>query len=145
MLLRNINPAEGLCNGTRLTCRKFDKNVILAEITNGEYRGKYVFLPRIPFVPLKGDHSSIPFKRTQFPIRPCFAMTINKAQGQTLDFVGLYLPEPVFCHGQLYVALSRAKTSKCLKVLLKPSNPDTLHTTCTKNVVYKEILSFIHI
>ncbi|XP_022873152.1 ATP-dependent DNA helicase PIF1-like [Olea europaea var. sylvestris] len=33
MLLRNINPSEGLCNGTRLTCRKFEKNVILAEIT----------------------------------------------------------------------------------------------------------------
>ncbi|XP_022881048.1 uncharacterized protein LOC111398366 [Olea europaea var. sylvestris] len=33
MLLRNINPSEGLCNGTRLTCRKFEKNVILVEIT----------------------------------------------------------------------------------------------------------------
>jgi hypothetical protein len=144
MLLRNINPSEGLCNGTRLTCRKFEKNVILAEITTGEYCGKHVFLPRIPFIPLKSDRNSIPFKRTQFPIRPCFAMTINKAQGQTLDFVGLYLPESVFCHGQLYVALSRAKTSTSIKVLLKPSNTDTLHNTCTKNIVYKEILSFIH-
>ncbi|XP_022855671.1 uncharacterized protein LOC111376897 [Olea europaea var. sylvestris] len=34
MLLRNINPSERLCNGTRFTCRKFDKNVILVEITN---------------------------------------------------------------------------------------------------------------
>jgi hypothetical protein len=140
ILLRNINPSEGLCNGTRLTCRTFKKNVILAEITYGEYCGKYVFLPRIPFIPLQSDHTSIPFKRTQFPIRPCFAMTINKAQGQTLDFVGLYLPEPVFCHGQLYVALSRAKTSKCLKVLLNPSISEKLHMTCTKNIVYKEIL-----
>ncbi|XP_022883309.1 uncharacterized protein LOC111400092 [Olea europaea var. sylvestris] len=125
-------------------CRKFNRNVILAEITTGEYRGKYVFLLRIPFVPLQNDRNSIKFKRTQFPIRPCFAITINKAQGQTLDFVGLYLPELVFCHGQLYVALSRAKTSKSLKVLLKPSNADNLHNACTKNVVYKEILSFIH-
>ncbi|XP_022860945.1 ATP-dependent DNA helicase PIF1-like [Olea europaea var. sylvestris] len=50
ILLRNINHSEGLCNGTRLTCRKFNRNVILAEITIGEYRRKYVFLPRIPFV-----------------------------------------------------------------------------------------------
>ncbi|XP_022855024.1 ATP-dependent DNA helicase PIF6-like [Olea europaea var. sylvestris] len=124
MLLWNINNSEGLCNVTRLTCRKFEKNVILAEITTGEYCGKYVFLPRIPFIRLKSDHNSIQFKRTQFPIRPCFAMTINKALGQTLDFIGLYLPQPVFCHGQLYVALSRTKTSKSIKVLLKPINSD---------------------
>ncbi|XP_022894081.1 ATP-dependent DNA helicase PIF1-like [Olea europaea var. sylvestris] len=40
MLLRNINPSEGLCNGTSLACRKFERNVILAEITTGEYRRK---------------------------------------------------------------------------------------------------------
>ncbi len=32
-------------------------------------------------------------------------MTINKAQGQSLEHVGVYLPAPVFAHGQLYVAL----------------------------------------
>jgi hypothetical protein len=146
MLLRNINPSEGLCNGTRLVCKNFERNVIDAEISIGEHHGKRVFLPRIPFIPLEGDKNSIPFKRTQFPIRPCFAMTINKAQGQTLDFVGLYLPDPVFSHGQLYVALSRARTSKCIKVLIKPSalHSISLHSLCTKNVVYREILDLVH-
>ena len=36
-------------------------------------------------------------------------MTINKAQGHTFERVGIYLPYPVFCHGQLYVAFSRAR------------------------------------
>ncbi|KAG2715347.1 hypothetical protein I3760_03G071900 [Carya illinoinensis] len=33
MLLGNINPSEGLCNGTRLICQAFDQNVIDAGIT----------------------------------------------------------------------------------------------------------------
>jgi len=37
-------------------------------------------------------------RRRQFPVRPAFAMTINKAQGQTLQRVGVLLDEPVFSH-----------------------------------------------
>ncbi|GJU35025.1 ribonuclease H-like domain-containing protein [Tanacetum coccineum] len=44
-------------------------------------------------------------------------MTINKSQGQTLPKVGLILQRPVFSHGQLYVAVSRVKTKKGLKLL----------------------------
>jgi ATP-dependent DNA helicase PIF1 len=44
-------------------------------------------------------------------------MTINKAQGQIIPTVGIYLPERVFSHGQLYVALSRATAAKNIKVL----------------------------
>ncbi|XP_042942854.1 uncharacterized protein LOC122277037 [Carya illinoinensis] len=51
MLLRNINPSEGLCNGTRLICRDFDRNVIDAEIAVEHHSGKKVFIPRIPFLP----------------------------------------------------------------------------------------------
>ncbi|XP_022875563.1 uncharacterized protein LOC111394004 [Olea europaea var. sylvestris] len=54
MLFRNINLAEDLWNGTILICRDFKQNVILAEIGTGEYRGKQIFLPRIPFIPLEG-------------------------------------------------------------------------------------------
>jgi len=42
----------------------------------------------------------------QFLIKLAFAMTINKSQEQTLNYVGVYLPNPLFCHGQLYVAIS---------------------------------------
>ncbi|KAH7512984.1 hypothetical protein FEM48_Zijuj12G0148300 [Ziziphus jujuba var. spinosa] len=144
MLLRNINPSEGLCNGTRLICRRFDQNVIDAEISVGEYREKRVFLPRIPFMPIENVKDVLHFKRKQFPIRLCFAMTINKAQRQTLDYIGVYLLQPVFSHGQLYVALSRAKMRQCIKILNIMPSIDELDYTLTKNVVFHELLSLVN-
>ncbi|XP_020198576.1 uncharacterized protein [Aegilops tauschii subsp. strangulata] len=130
ILLRNIDPANGLCNGTRLVVRGFERNTIDAEI----------------------------FKRKQFPIRLSFAMNINKAQGQTIPIVGVYLPNPVFSHGQLYVALSRATAKRNIKILIqkekpkekankqkenpkKRKRPTMSLLTSMKNIVYKEVLT----
>ena len=53
------------------------------------------------------------FERIQFPIRPAFCMTMNKAQGQTLEFASIWLGDGfVFSHDQLYVALSRVASMK---------------------------------
>ena len=72
--------------------------------------------------------------RKQFPVKLCFAMTINKSQRQSLKYVGVDLRCPPFMHGQLYVALSRV-TSLCGVSVLLPENTDTTH-----NVVYSELL-----
>ena len=140
MLLRNIDPPEGLCNGTRLLCKSLKHNIIDAVISSGEFAGKQVFLHRICFRVENDPNSPISFERMQFPIRLCFAMTINKAQGQTLDYVGIYLREPVFSHGQLYVALSRAKNSKSVKILITPPVYDSSLDYVTPNIVYKDVL-----
>jgi ATP-dependent exoDNAse (exonuclease V) alpha subunit len=70
-------------------------------------------------------------------------MTINKSQGQTLGCVGLYLPRPVFTHGQLYVALSRVKTRSGLKILI--TNDESLAKSNTINVVYPEVFQRIYV
>lgn len=92
ILLRNLDPHNGLCNGTRLVVRAFEENAIDAEIVNGQHAGNRVFIPRIPLSPSKDVSLPFKFKRKQFPIRLSFAMTINKAQDQTIPNVGIYLP-----------------------------------------------------
>ncbi|XP_062212752.1 uncharacterized protein LOC133913583 [Phragmites australis] len=147
ILLRNIDPANGLCNGTRLVVRGFQRNAIDAEIVLGQHAGKRIFLHRIPLCPSDDEMFPFRFKRKQFPIRLSFAMTINKAQGQTIPNIGVYLPQPVFSHGQLYVALSRATARRNIKILVAPDEGKKKEKrsnqsgTCTKNIVYREILT----
>ena len=68
-------------------------------------------------------------------------MTINKSQGQTLYIVGVYLRKPVFTHGQLYVAVSRVTLKHGLKILIQDDDGDCSATT--RNIVYKEVLTYI--
>ncbi|GAA0140460.1 hypothetical protein LIER_35240 [Lithospermum erythrorhizon] len=84
-----------------MLCKNFNKNLIHAQITEGTHAGKEVFIPRIPLLPKEIDGYRFYFKRKQFPIRLCFAMIINKAEGQTIEHVGVYFPQSVFSHGQL--------------------------------------------
>ncbi|GFU21344.1 ATP-dependent DNA helicase [Trichonephila clavipes] len=128
ILLRNINPPR-LCNGTRLSVKKMMNNVIEATILTGKFKGEDVLLPRIPMIP---TDMPFEFKRLQFPVRLAFAMTINKAQGQSLQVCGLNLENPCFSHGQLYVACSRVRKPSDLFVYA----PDGK----TRNIVYPTAL-----
>ena len=48
-------------------------------------------------------------------------MIVNKAQGHTMPNVMVYLLEPVFSYGQLYVALSRATARSNIRILVVPA------------------------
>lgn len=128
MLLRNLSPPK-LCNGTRLRVTCLQRNLIEAEVLTGCGAGEHVFVPRIPLIP---NNFPFRFKRVQFPVSVCFAMTINKAQGQTLHTVGVDLTSSCFSHGQLYVALSRVSNAANAHVYA-PGN-------VTSNIVYREAL-----
>ena len=90
--------------------------------------------PRICLSTTEGEYPWI-ITRKQFPVRLCFAMTINKAQGQSLNTVGVDLRTSCFTHGQLYVALSRVTDVGQLSILFAADKDQT-----TQNVVFPEVL-----
>jgi ATP-dependent DNA helicase PIF1 len=142
MLMRNINVSSGLCNGTRLIVNYMGTNVIGAQIVTGTNIGDVVYISRYNLIPSDAN-VSISFQRRQFPVCVCFGMSINKSQGQSLRYVGLYLPRPVFTHGQLYVALSRVTTRSGLRILIL--DDEGKPKSSTTNVVYPEVFQRIYI
>ena len=136
MLLRNLDPSNGLCNGTRMVLLDARTMVLRCRILGGDHAGKVVFIPRMNLDP-SGESLPIELCRRQFPVRLAFVMTINKAQGQSIVNVGIDVRTPVFSHGQLYVALSRCTSSDRIKVVFPPDSD----STSTTNIVYPEVLS----
>lgn len=100
----------------------------------GDFDGQLRLIPRIR---LNTTEVEFPFilMRKQFPVRLCFAMTVNKSQGQSLQVVVVDLSASAFTHGQLYVALSWAVNLNNVTVLLSEN-----HDNKTENVVYPEVL-----
>ena len=86
-------------------------------------------MPRISMIP---TDMSFQFKRLQFPIWLAFAITINKAQGQSLELCGLYLHTDCFSHVQLYVACSRVGNLDNLFIYTENGT--------TKNIVCPQVL-----
>uniref|UniRef100_A0A0L8G7U1 DNA helicase Pif1-like 2B domain-containing protein n=1 Tax=Octopus bimaculoides TaxID=37653 RepID=A0A0L8G7U1_OCTBM len=128
MSLRNVEPPE-LCNGRHLIIKRIRALILMTTILSGLSAGMTKLL-----TPMSLSHSAVPFEfmQWQFPVKVCFAMSINKAQGQSLQVVGLNLIQQVFTHGQLYVRCSCVGSPHNIFNCGNPGN--------TRNVVYKEAL-----
>ena len=71
--------------------KKLMLKVIEVAILNGKSKGDDVLIPRLPVIP---TDMPFKFKRLQFHVRLAFLMTINKAQGQSLQVCRLNLKNP---------------------------------------------------
>ncbi|CAN1162453.1 hypothetical protein LINPERHAP2_LOCUS24514 [Linum perenne] len=67
MLLRNLNPLVGLCNGTQILLTNLGNHLLQGLIVGGTMKDSVVAIPR-----------------RQFPVRLCYAMTIKKVKVKRL-------------------------------------------------------------
>ncbi|KAF8109221.1 hypothetical protein N665_0100s0010, partial [Sinapis alba] len=133
MVLRNVDPLEGLMNGTRLQITQLMYLMVGAKMIIGSNIGKTVYIPRLLITP---SDTRLPLKmcRRQLSLAVAFAITIKKkVKGQSLSEVGLFLPR------HLYVAISRVTSKKGLKILVVDKDGKPQHKTT--NVVFKEVFN----
>jgi ATP-dependent DNA helicase PIF1 len=135
IVLRNLAPDRGVTNGTRLKVTESRPHYIVGRILEGVHAGREELIPRFDLIIPEGDNAPSSFKRRQIPEIPAFVMTINKAQGQTLDRVVICLPRPLFSHGKLYVALSQCGDPAQVRVLSGEREASQV-----ENVGYRDVL-----
>ena len=106
-------------------------------------KNKVLILPRIP---MKYGGQTFPFEltRLQFPLKVAFALTINRAQGQSAKKGGILLPKNVWTHGQIYVAFSQCGNPRNIHVWAEQSQFGEYNLDpwkkYIKNVVFKEVI-----
>ena len=140
VFIRNMSRSDGIMNGTRAIVTKCCTHRVQVRLTSGPKSGRDVAVPRINLQSPDNGTLHINFTQRQFPLRLAFCMTINKSQGQTFKNVGVWLPSPVFSHGQLYVALSRLGDPNGLCIASQPTMHAGTMVEGVKNIVWSELI-----
>ena len=103
MVLQNIKPSVGHVNGARYVIESMNPNLLLLASVFGPRKGTRLILPRMNCAISKEEFAIPGFRICQLPIRVCFAMTVNKAQGQLIPgTLVIHLHGQYSSHGQSY-------------------------------------------
>ena len=130
LITQNTSPI--LCNGTRVIYHRRVGKCLEVQICAGVHSGEFHYIPRLV---MTVTNPTIPFtlRRVQYPLMYCWAMTVHKSQGQTLDRVGIYFERPTWAHGLLYVAVSRVRRSSDCFWVGQPG--ELVHNFCSQHVL----------
>lgn len=127
LLLANLDMTRGLVNGLRGQVVNLihptaaptgdpvpgSVAVVIVKFSNG------VEMPMKPYTWTVKYPDGRKASRSQLPLALCYAISIHKSQGMTLDAVEIHLAK-VFEKGMAYVALSRARRLEDIRLLSLP-------------------------
>jgi ATP-dependent exoDNAse (exonuclease V) alpha subunit len=136
VIIRNLYVNKGVCNGTQMLILRIGDGFVLERIMSGRFNGQVLSIPKIKLFNKGSPRSGLSFYRYQFPFAPAYAMSVNKAQGQTLKRVGIMMKSDMFSHGQLYVALSR--TSHVDNLMIAKTSPSTELVNVVHKAIFEE-------
>jgi hypothetical protein len=133
MCIKNIDTKRGVINGTMLRLISTGRRFAQFRILSGRSAGSIELLTKMMFT-ITTEASGLPFTilRRQYPIIPAYCLSVHKAQGQSLEKMGIVFESDPFTHGQLYVAFSRVGGWSHAYVYHQGSN--------IKNIVMKHLL-----
>ena len=110
--------AYDLASNARVIIMGISENFKMVKVKTLDAHPRIVYVPRMRFNFHLRSKSSYTMSRVQFPLRLCYAMSVNKSQGQSFDQVLLDATTPNFSHGHLYVALSRLREHDKIRVIV---------------------------
>jgi hypothetical protein len=146
LITRNMN-CLGLASNSTVRILRINTYSIVICTMDTEKRS--VIVPRIRFVFKLKYAFSFNLTRIQFPLRLAYAMTINRSQGQSIDFLLLDITKQAFEHGQAYVALSRIRKRKRIKLILneEDSYPNSFSgqntpTPFIRTIIYPKLILY---
>lgn len=135
MIIKNMS--KEIFNGVRCVLVAFaGTKCVFVRLISGPATGTTTIIPSCVFL-ISPDQSGLPFniRRRQFPMIIAYAVTVHKAQGQTLAKVGLFVTTDIFTHGQLYTALSRTRGWCNIVVFSTLLNPGILANCVCQHVL----------
>jgi ATP-dependent DNA helicase PIF1 len=113
VLTQNTDFEIGLVNGSVGTILSLDKNKAEVRFKSGVHT-----IERRVFKATFGKDRWVGIE--QMPLWCCWAMTVHRSQGMTLDAVEIKV-EPRMDYGQFYTALSRVRSLSCLTLRMEHS------------------------
>jgi ATP-dependent DNA helicase PIF1 len=152
-LMRTLDKRKKLTTNTRLQILDVKTRFVKVQ-TLGD-RPQTHLIPRITFTFKMARRKPLLVNRLQFPLRLAYAMTFNKAQGQTLDKVLIdgtsktlskHECHGAFTHGHCNVAISRVRRRQDIAILVDEHNiaidPHTgERSALTANIVFDSIVT----
>jgi ATP-dependent DNA helicase PIF1 len=112
IIIRNISIEESLVNGTRGVIKHLGPDYVVINDINGNIHTIKYFTDTF--------NNKVSAKSSyiiHMPVRICYALSIHKSQGMTIDALELDLGPNIFTCGQSYTALSRAKSLSSIKII----------------------------